>query len=45
MQEENVVGHNYSATINESQSADPHLATDLEGRFVGKRGKQAVRCD
>jgi len=27
-------------TINTSQAADPHLATDLEGRFVGNRFKQ-----
>jgi hypothetical protein len=27
--------------VTESQSADPHLATALEGRFVGYRGKQS----
>jgi len=27
-------------TINESQSVDPHLATTLEGRIEGNRGKQ-----
>jgi hypothetical protein len=26
--------------LTETQSADPHLATALEGRFVGYRGKQ-----
>jgi hypothetical protein len=45
MQEENMVEHNYAVTINESQPADPHLATALEGRFVGKCGKQSVRRD
>jgi hypothetical protein len=36
----NEVEHHHALTINEFQSADPHLATTLEGRFVGKRGKQ-----
>jgi len=36
----NVVEHHKARTKNESCSEDPHLATALEGRFVGNRGKQ-----
>jgi hypothetical protein len=36
----NVVKHLHALTINKFQSADPYLATALEGRFIGKRGKQ-----
>jgi hypothetical protein len=40
LQEENVVEHRHVWTIHETQPADPHLATALEKRFVGNRGKQ-----
>jgi hypothetical protein len=37
MQEENVVEHHHALTINES--AESHLATALEGHFIGNCGK------
>jgi len=37
----NVVGHHHALTINEFQSVNLHLATALEGCFLGKRGKQS----
>ena len=40
IQEEGVMEHNYAQTINESQSAVPHLAKALEGRFVGNCDEQ-----
>ena len=38
--EENVEEHHHAWTITESQSADRHIATALEGSSVGKYGKQ-----
>jgi hypothetical protein len=38
--EENVAEHHHAWTISESQSADRHLATALEGSYVGNCGKQ-----
>ena len=35
----NVVQQYNARTINECQSADPHLATSLEGSYVANRGK------
>jgi len=32
--------HHHAWSINQSDSADVHIATVLEGRFVGNRGKQ-----
>ena len=38
--EENVAEHHHAWTITESQSADRHLATALEGSSVGNCGKE-----
>jgi hypothetical protein len=32
--------HRHALSVNKSDSADAHIATVLEGRFVGNRGKQ-----
>jgi hypothetical protein len=34
------VDHQHVWTTNDSQSADPYLATAVEGRYIGNRGKQ-----
>jgi hypothetical protein len=40
MKDQNVLKHHQARTKTESLSADPHLATTLEGRLVGNRSKQ-----
>jgi hypothetical protein len=35
-----MVQRHHAWTVNECQSADPHLATAVQGRFVGNRGKE-----
>jgi len=43
MQEERVAQRRTTWTINEPQTADPHLAAALERRYVGNRSKQPQR--
>jgi len=40
MQEESVAQCHDTWTVNEPQTADPHLAAGLEGRYVGNRSKK-----
>ena len=40
MQEKSVAQCHDTWTVNEPQTADPHLAASLEGRYVGNRSKQ-----
>jgi hypothetical protein len=36
-----VLEHHPALTITESESADPHVATVLEGQFIGNQGKHS----